>query len=167
MIRAVVGELCEVDADALVRPATTTLAPIDASLALLERAAGPTFHQQLITSTELGIGSAIVTGGGDLPSEFVIHAVMRRAGHAIEPGVVRTAVQSCLQRAVDWQFRRVAFPPLAGARERLVMEATAESMAAVLIPHLKERSFPTDVLIVVDSDEDKHIFDALLSRPAR
>ena len=77
MIDVVVDDLASIEADAVVRPATDTLEPTSTALRQLERIGGPRFHQQLETRAPLVVGAATVTGAGDLPAEFVIHAIIR------------------------------------------------------------------------------------------
>lgn len=160
MIRVVVDDLALVDADALVRPATTTLEPISPALRNLERVAGPRFQEQIRLSRALEIGAATVTAAGDLSAEFVIHAVIRSATEPVSAPGVRLALTGVAQRALDWQFTRVALPPVGSGAGDLVMETTADLTAEVFIPHLKEHAFPADLLIVVGTDEEREIFEA-------
>lgn len=163
MIQVVVGDLAFVTADALVRPTTTRLEPTSSALRNLERLAGPGFQQQLTLRRELAVGAAIVTGGGELDAEFVIHAVLRGPDEGVSEHGVRRALLSALQRAADWQFPTIAMPPLGTGPGNLVIERTATIAADVLIPHLAEQPFPADVVIVVGSEEEKAVFDAALA----
>ncbi len=43
-----------------------------------------------------------------------------------------------------------------------MMSATAQIMAEVIIEHLKEAEYPSDVLIVVETETDREIFEGLL-----
>jgi O-acetyl-ADP-ribose deacetylase (regulator of RNase III) len=161
VIQAIVGDLASVVADAVVRPTTSTLTPASPTLNNLERVAGPTFHTQLTTGRALGIGSAVVTDSGNLATDFVIHAVVGHPRAPIAAEAVRRAVQSALERADAWQFRRVAFPPIGVGPGNLVMSATAQIMAEVIIEHLKAAEYPSDVLIVVETENDREIFEGL------
>ena len=162
MIRAIVGDLASIRVDAVVRPTTPKLGPASPELESLERVAGPGFHAQLTTARELGIGSAVVTDSGDLTTDFVIHAVVGYPEAPILADAVRRAVQSALERAAAWQFQRVAFPPIGVGPGSLVMSATAQIMAEVIIEHLKAAEYPSDVLIVVETENDREIFEGLL-----
>src|SRR5207249_1889077 len=64
--------------DAIVRPATTRLDPTTPAVRRLEQVGGAEFTGHMRIQKELAVGAAVVTaGGGDLPAEFVIHAVIR------------------------------------------------------------------------------------------
>lgn len=164
MIRVVVDDIAFVQADAVIRPATATLEPTSAALRHLEQVGGPGFARQSQVQQALAVGAAVVTGAGDLPSEFVIHAVVRSVTEPVSAAGVRRALISALQRAVDWQLERVTVPPLGTGAGNLQVEDAARIMVDVLSQHTAVAPYPTDVAIVVESQEDKHVFDALLRR---
>ncbi|QDU93323.1 macro domain-containing protein [Lignipirellula cremea] len=59
-------------------------------------------------------GSAVITGAGDLPCKYVIHAVgpIWRGGHYGEPDQLRSAYQESLRLAARYERRSIAFPAL-------------------------------------------------------
>jgi O-acetyl-ADP-ribose deacetylase (regulator of RNase III) len=160
----VVDELAFVAADAVVRPATGELEPTSPSLRRLEQVGGPAFFNQLRVTQELDVGAAVVTGGGDLAAELVIHAVIRTRDHAISPTGVRRALTSTLQRAVTWHLARIATPPVGTGPGNLAIEDAARLMVEVLSTHMAVAEYPSEVSIVVETDADRQIFDDLLRR---
>ena len=83
-MRVVVDDLAFFPTDAIVRPATTQLEPTTAALRRLEQMGGPEFLRHLELHTELDVGAAVVTAaGGDLPAEFLIHAIILSQHEAI------------------------------------------------------------------------------------
>jgi O-acetyl-ADP-ribose deacetylase (regulator of RNase III) len=164
VIRVVVDDIAFVPADAVIRPATATLEPTSSALRHLEQVGGPSLQRQSQVQQSLAVGAAVVTGGGELPTEFVIHAVIRSVTEAISPAGIRRALTSALQRAVDWHFARVTLPPLGTGAGNLSVEDAAQVMVEVLGRHLAVASYPSDVTIVVESEQDKQVFDGLLRR---
>ncbi len=158
----VVDELASIEADAVVRPATDTLDPTSAALRQLERIGGSRFQQQIQTQTPLVVGAATVTGAGDLPAEFVIHAVIRSESEPVSRSGVKRALVSVFQQAVAWQFHALALPPVGIGPGNLPLEDAAEILCDVLHSHLQAQAFPSEVTIVVETDEDKTVFDHLL-----
>ena len=162
MIFVVSGDLASTAADAVVRPATTTLAPIDPALQPLEAAAGPRFIEQRRLSRELAPGAAVVTAAGDLTAEFVIHAILGRDAESITADLVRRAVEAALWQCVQWQLGTVACPAL-GAPTL----SGAES-AGVIIPafseHLRNADHPATVLIVLKDPQVEETFMARLGQ---
>jgi O-acetyl-ADP-ribose deacetylase (regulator of RNase III) len=164
VIRVVVDDIAFVPADAVIRPATATLEPTSSALRHLEQVGGPSLQRQSQVQQSLAVGAAVVTGGGELPTEFVIHAVIRSVTEAISPAGIRRALISALQRAVDWHFARVTLPPLGTGAGNLSVEDAAQVMVEVLGRHLAAASYPSDVTIVVENEQDKQVFDGWLRR---
>ena len=97
----VVDDLASIEADAVVRPATDTLDPTSAALRQLERIGGSRFQQQLQTQAPLVVGAATVTGAGDLPAGFVIHAIIRSESEPVFRSGVKRALVNVLQGTMD------------------------------------------------------------------
>lgn len=163
MISVAVDDVAFVAADAVVRPATTTLDPTTPALRRLEQVGGPRFLDQLRLTKELVVGAAVVTGGGDLPAELVIHAIIRSTTEPVSAAGVRLAMRSALQRAMDWQLARVAVPPLGIGAGNLSLEDAADVMVQVLA-EADSAPYPRDIVIVVESEEEKQVFEACLRR---
>lgn len=167
MIRVVVADLAFVDTDAIVRPATTRLDPTTPVARRLERVGGAEFLARLHVQKDLAVGAAVVTGGGGgLPAEFVIHAVIQSETEPVSPGSVARAWLSALQRAQEWEFARLTVPPIGTGAGNLSVEDAAEIMTAVLKSHLGKAPFPSEVSIVVDTVEDQQAFERALRREA-
>jgi O-acetyl-ADP-ribose deacetylase (regulator of RNase III) len=158
----VVDDLAFVVADAVVRPATTFLEPTTPALRRLEQVAGEAFWQSLRVERELAVGSAVVTGAGELAAELVIHAVIRSATEPVSRDSVRRALTAALQRAADWQLAHVALPPLGTGAGNLSLEDAAAVMAGPLAAVPGPEGFPRDVTIVVETDDERRVFEAAL-----
>jgi O-acetyl-ADP-ribose deacetylase (regulator of RNase III) len=162
VIRVVVGDLAAVSADAIVRPVTTRLAAITPPGERLDRAGGPAFQRAIELRTELAVGAAVVTPGGGLPAEFVIHAVVRADPAPVTAKDLTRAWRSVLERAKEWQFGHLAVPPLFAGSPELRLADVAEAMAAVLRAHGETGDFPTAVSFVVESDDERAVFTAAM-----
>jgi O-acetyl-ADP-ribose deacetylase (regulator of RNase III) len=69
-----------------------------------------------------------------------------------------------LQRAVDWQLKRVTVPPLGTGAGNLSIEEAARIMVDVLAQHTAVAAYPAEVEIVVERAEDGAVFESLLRR---
>ena len=165
MIRVVVDDLAFRASDAIIRPATTRLDPTTPAVRRLETVGGPQFLGRLRLQRDLAVGSAVVTGGGgDLPAQFVIHAVIQSDTEAVSRLGVAQAWRSALQQAREWQFARVTAPPLGTGAGNLTIEDAAEIMVAVLKAHAAGAALPSDVAIVVETPAERDAFEAVLQR---
>ena len=158
-------DLASFAADVLVRPATTRLDPAPPRCAACEIVGGEEFQNRIRLNRELAVGAAVVTAaGGDLPAEFVIHAVIRSDTEPVTRGNVARAWLSTLHQAQEWQFAHLSAPPLGTGAGNLPLEDAAEIMATVLHAHRGAAQFPADVSFVVERPEDQQVFEAALQR---
>ena len=163
MIRVVVDDLAFLEADAIVRPATARLDPTTPAVRRLEKVGGSEFLSRMRLQKDLAVGAAVVTaGGGDLPAEFVIHAVIQSDTEPVTKEAVARAWRSALERAREWEFARLTVPPIGTGAGNLALEDAAAIMATVLKSHIGLAPFPTDVYIVVETPEDREAFEAAL-----
>ncbi|NIN09941.1 MAG: hypothetical protein GTN62_00860 [Gemmatimonadales bacterium] len=162
MIRVVVDDIAFVPADAVVRPTTDSLEPVSPALRRLEQVGGPAFWKQLDPDQSLDIGAAVVTGAGDLAPEFVIHAVIRTRDEPVSATGVRRALTSVLQRAVDWQLERLSVPLVGTGVGNLSAEDAARILVDVLVTDLERVTYPREVCIVVETEEDRAFVEACI-----
>ena len=165
MIRVVVDDLAFLQTDAIVRPATARLDPTTPAVRRLETVGGSDFLRHLHLQKDLAVGAAVVTGGGgDLPAEFVIHAVIQSDTEPITRETVARAWLSALERAREWEFARLSVPPIGTGAGNLSVEDAAAIMVGVLKLHTGNAAFPSEVCIVVETGEDREAFEAALRR---
>ena len=111
MIEVRVEDLAFYLGDAIVRPATAILGATTPLLRRLELAAGTKLLDHLALSEPLAVGSAVVTGAGDLPVDLLVHAIVSSETERVSCEGVRRALRSALQRVLAWQIAEVAIPP--------------------------------------------------------
>jgi O-acetyl-ADP-ribose deacetylase (regulator of RNase III) len=163
VIRVVVDDLAFLETDAIVRPATARLDPTTPAVRRLETIGGSEFLNRLRLQKELAVGAAVVTaGGGNLPAEFVIHAVIQSDSEPVTREAVARAWLSALERAREWEFDRVTVPPIGTGAGNLALEDAASIMVTVLKSHIGESPYPSDICIVVETPEDREAFEAAL-----
>jgi O-acetyl-ADP-ribose deacetylase (regulator of RNase III) len=164
VIEVVVDDVAFVAADAIVRPATASLEPTTPMLSRLEQVGGAAFREQLQVIQELAVGSAVVTGGGDLPAEFVIHAIISSTTEPVSLAGVRRALVSSIQRAADWQLVHLSLPPLGTGAGNLDLEDAAHAMLGVLGEAMDRSPYPERVTIVVENAGEKEVFEGFMQR---
>ena len=164
MIRVVVDDIAFVRADAVVRPATATLEPTTAALRRLEQVGGPAFWQQLKVQQELAVGAAVVTGGGELASPLVVHAIIMSASEPVSSTGVRRALTSALQRAQDWEISELATPIVGTGAGGLAFDDAAEILCRLVTAHTAGASYPREVTVVVEREEEKQTVERVLQR---
>ncbi|HEX9705022.1 MAG TPA: macro domain-containing protein [Gemmatimonadales bacterium] len=165
MINVVVDDLAFVKCDAIVRPATARLEPTTPVARRLEQFGGPDFLRRLRLHNDLAVGAAVVTGGGgELPAEFVIHAVVQSDTEPVSRRSVEVGWRSVLQRAREWEFARLTAPPIGTGAGNLTIEDAAGIMVALATAGVGDASYPREVTFVVETPEDRDVFEAALRR---
>ena len=164
MIRVVVDDLASVAADAVVRPTNGKLEAITPALRRLELAAGPRFRDVCRVQRELGVGAAVVTAGGDLPAELVVHAVIMTSLEPVSKAGVRRAVAAALRQSEQWSIGTLALPPLGTGAGQLSVEDAADAVLPALEEHLRNAQHPANVFIVVETDLEREVFETRLAR---
>jgi len=165
VIRVVVDDLAFLAATAVVRPATTRLDPTTPAVRRLETVGGTAFTRGLQLQKELAVGAAVVTaGGGDLPADFVIHAVIQSETEPVTRESVARAWRATLHQAQEWEFTSLTVPPIGTGAGNLSIEDAADIMVPILKTHLGTAAFPASVSIVVETPEDRDAFEAALRR---
>lgn len=153
-VEVVQGDLTLEEVDAIVNAANSRLLHGGGLAGAIVRRGGVAIQEESFTVAPVEVGHAAVTGAGDLPCRWVIHAVGPQWGEGDEPRKLRSAVRSSLDRATDVGARSVALPaistgifgyPLAdGAR------VIAEEVVGWLRSHPEE---PVELVRLVAIDE--------------
>lgn len=167
MIEVIVEDLAFLEVDAVLRPASDTLDPVASVSSRLDQLAGPAFAEERRTQTAMEVGSAVVTGAGDLSAQFVIHTVIRGERENATTDSVRRALTSAWQRAAAWGLERVAGPPIGAGAGQLGLAEAAELMARTFTAHCQSGRPPTTLSIVVDRADERDIIEAAIRRVAR
>ena len=157
-LRVRIGDLGESDAAAVVRPIRSDGEAITAIGRRLEMLAGPTVSERLQGLGDLPVGGAVITPAGDLPAQFIIHAVLQSAEEPVSPPIVQRALVNVLRRARDLGLASVALPPMGAGAGHLDAEQAAHLMVEVLSDHLRGREAPQSIEIVVESAYEEELY---------
>ena len=117
VLALVQGDITRIAADAIVNAANSALAGGGGVDGAIHRAGGPTIMAELRArygGVGCRTGSAVVTGAGDLPARWVIHAVgpVWRGGGAGEADLLASAYRTALRLADEEGARSVTLPAI-------------------------------------------------------
>jgi O-acetyl-ADP-ribose deacetylase (regulator of RNase III) len=166
VIEVRVEDLAFYSGDAIIRPATATLGATTPLLRRLELAGGKTLLDQLVVSEPLAIGSAVVTGAGELSVELLVHAIVSSTTERVTRDGVRRAFRSALERASAWQIAHVAVPPFGLGAGNLDIEESALVMADELARHSAMATFPKNISFVAETADEAQALESALARSA-
>lgn len=164
MIEVRRAEAWEVGAEAILRPIAADGSAVTPAMRRLDQAAGPAVAAQLGRLGELPVGSAVVTGPGDLPSTFLIHVVVRSMEEPVSVAGVKRALLNGLRRAAELSIDSVALVPLGTGAGNLEADVAAEAMFSVLMGGDQVEALPSRIVVATDSEYEREAFDRELRR---
>lgn len=136
----------------------------------IHRAAGPGLLDELRRRFPDGTptGTAVATGGHDLPARWVLHAVgpVWRGGEHGEPELLAGAYRSCLRLADELGARSVAFPAISMGIYGYPGPDGARVALRTVDAHLRGETAVELVRFVLFSDETHGLFAEALAELA-
>lgn len=167
MIRLVERSLADLPVDAVVRCADDHLRPIGSVSEALDRAAGDRFADQRRVQAALEVGSAVVTGGGELAAEFVLHIVIQGGDRTASRDTIRKALTSAWHRAEGWQLTTVAAALSGLGGTALSLEEAAVALVETFSDRAAASGFPAELQIVIDDPGHRRAVEPFLPDTAR
>ena len=164
MIDVVVGTLLDQEVEGVLRPMRSDLAPVTAQSRDLAAAAGDALGNRLEQIGAVPVGGAIITPAGDLPSDFLIHAVVSAPDEAETSASVQRALRNGLRRATDLGLKSLALPPLGMGVGTMEAENSARVMLELLFNHLDEGQEPLELRVVVCSEYEAAVFGQIVTQ---
>ena len=130
-------------------------------------AAGPELDRECSQLPRLGLGSAVVTGGYNLPAKHVIHTVGPKwcGGKSGESIILRSCYTESLKLAVKHGFETVAFPLISSGVHGFPKDEVLKFATSTIAEFLSENEL-TVYLCVFDKESytfSKTLFDDIKS----
>ncbi|MFW6124829.1 MAG: O-acetyl-ADP-ribose deacetylase [Pirellulales bacterium] len=148
-----VGDITEQETDAIVNAANSKLAGGGGVDGAIHRAGGPTIMAETREQYPEGCptGGAVITGGGNLPAKYVIHAVgpVWNGGQHGEEEKLASAYRRSLEVTVENDCRSVAFPSLSTGAYRFPVDMAARIALETVRDFLRQAGKPALVRFVL------------------
>jgi O-acetyl-ADP-ribose deacetylase len=155
-LRLMVGDITKIRVDAIVNAANSGLAGGGGVDGAIHRAGGPAIMRELdaIRANAGGCptGSAVATGAGSLPAQYVFHAVgpVYRDGRHREPEQLANCYRACLDLADQHGVRTMSFPAISTGAYGYPLEEAAAIALETIAARLKDPLCAVkDVLLVL------------------
>ena len=149
-INIIQGDITQLEVDAIVNAANTSLLGGGGVDGAIHRAAGP---QLLEACRPLGgcpTGEAKITEGFRLPARYVIHTVgpVWRGGQQDEEDLLASAYRRSLEVAADNQVRTLAFPSISTGAYGFPFEKATNIALREITRFLEANNLPEEVTLV-------------------
>jgi len=153
------GDLTAQAVDAIVNAANSALV-LGAGVAGAIRArGGPAIQEECDRIGPIAVGEAAVTGAGELPARFVIHAAgMPPGGRATEESV-RSAMRAALERARERGCRTVAVPAIGAGIAGFPLQRCAEILLEEARRHLDGETPVEEIRFVLFGEPAYRVFE--------
>jgi O-acetyl-ADP-ribose deacetylase len=93
------ADITKLDVDAIANAANTELKHGGGVAGAISRAGGPAVQEESDDVAPIGLGEAVETTAGDMPSKWVIHAATMELGGPTSAEIIRRATASTLAKA--------------------------------------------------------------------
>jgi O-acetyl-ADP-ribose deacetylase (regulator of RNase III) len=165
-LELVQGDITEQAVDALVNAANSRLAGGGGVDGAIHRRGGPEIMRETARRYPDGCptGSAVISGAGDLPAKYVIHAVgpVWRGGNRGEPELLRSAYRAALDLARQHDCRSVALPSLSTGAYGYPLDQAARGALSTAAEFLASEGPPDLVRFVLFGAEALAAFETAL-----
>ena len=102
------ADITKLDVDAIANAANTQLRHGGGVAGAISRAGGPSIQSESDSVAPIGLGEAVETSAGEMPSRWVIHAATMELGGPTSADVVRKATASTLAKADELGAKSLA-----------------------------------------------------------
>ena len=115
---------------------------------------GITIQEELKKLGTLSTGEAVITGGGLLKANYIIHAVGPRFRENDLEGKLQTTIKNALIAAKEKNIKQIAFPPMGSGFYGIPLSTCAKVMLKEINNHLSgDTSLEKVVICVIDKRE--------------
>ncbi|MDH7563870.1 MAG: macro domain-containing protein [Candidatus Bathyarchaeota archaeon] len=137
LLELVEGDITELDTDAIVNAANTSLKLGGGVAGAIRRRGGPQIQEECDKIGGTYVGGAVITSGGHLKAKFVIHAVGPMRGEEHEDEKLKEATLNSLKLADKHGLRSIAFPAISTGVFGFPKDRCAMIMLSATIAYLE------------------------------
>ena len=150
------GDITQLDVDAIVNAANSSLMGGGGVDGAIHRAAGPQLKEACRPLGGCPTGEAKITEGFNLKAMYVIHTVgpVWNNGTQYEEALLASAYRRSLEVANEHSVRTIAFPSISTGAYRFPFEKATTIALREITAFLEEHDFPKAVTLVAFSERD-------------
>ncbi|MBD3226422.1 MAG: O-acetyl-ADP-ribose deacetylase [Caldithrix sp.] len=155
-LKLMIGDITQLSVDAVVNAANAQLKLGGGVAGAIARAGGPEIQQECDRIGGTHVGGAVITTGGNLPAQKVIHAVGPRMGEGREDEKLARATRNSLKVAEENGLQSIAFPAISTGIFGYPVDRCAQIMVREAVDYLKQERTVRDIIFCLF---DQNTFD--------
>ena len=160
------GDLVDVEADAIVNAANSTLLGGGGLDGAIHRKGGPKILEDCkrirVTDWPDGLptGYAVITSGGNLRAKYIIHTVgpIWHGGFCDEAKLLKQAYRNSLKLAISNGLKTVAFPSISTGAYGYPVEEASRIAIATIKDFIEKETAIEKVIFVLFSEKDLEVY---------
>ena len=153
------ADVTRLEVDAIANAANTQLRHGGGVAGAISRAGGPEVQRESDDRAPIGLGEAVETTAGDLPSRWVIHAATMELGGPTSAEIIERATASTLAKAEELGCRSLALVAFGTGVGGFPLDEAARLMVGVAAEH--EGELEQIVFAVHGEDAERAFSEAL------
>ncbi len=161
-IEALDADITTLEVDAIANAANTELRHGGGVAAAIARAGGPAVDEASRAAAPLGLGEAVETTAGEMPSRWVIHAATMELGGPTSADIIRRSTASTLARADALGARSLALVAFGTGVGGFPLDEAARIEVEEVRRHLADGSGLERVVFAVHGERARAAFQAAI-----
>ena len=159
------GDITSIEAEAIVNAANAALAGGGGVDGAIHRAAGPGLMVECRKIGGCPTGSAVATGAGNMAAKYIFHAVGPiYDGRPEDEPLLRSAYQSCLDLAEQYQVKSIVFPSLSTGAYGYPLTLAAPIALQTVVAHLQKPTSLQNITFALFGNEAYKTFARALDK---
>ncbi len=134
-LEVIQADITQLDVDAITNAANTQLLHGGGVAGAIQRAAGPELERESQERAPIGLGEAVETTAGEMPSRWVIHAATMELGGPTSAEIIERATRSTLRLAEKLDCRSLALVAFGTGVGGFPLDEAARIMVGVAGSH--------------------------------
>lgn len=153
------------DCDAVVNAANSQLMSGGGVAGAIHRAAGPGLAQECVPLAPIGVGEAVITGGHNLPNQYVIHCLGPVYGEdQPEAALLASCYRDALRLAEEKGIKSIAFPAISTGVFGYPLEDAATIAFETILAAAADLNSVQRIRFVLYTEKNLKIHEQMLGR---
>lgn len=161
-IELIVGDITDLEVDAVVNAANAQLQLGGGVAGAIRKKGGPSIQKECNKIGPIPVGWAALTGAGNLPASYVIHAVGPRMGEGNEDEKLQNATLNSLKLAEEYELATIAFPAISTGIFGYPVKQCADIMLNTTAGFLKQSKHIRKVVFCLFTPDDYEVFRGVM-----